>query len=797
MRPIVVALRDAYPFLTQTDDPISFRRLPNRVRSGLVYRGVATWNQLADRTVAWLMRLRNFGPGAIRSLVDELERLQLAADGPRVSREVTPVEPAISAGVQAALNERLAATRLATAATSLHAAATTVRFADAYPLLASLRQVIDVSSLTTRAITTLNRRRVRVWADLADETVDSLLTVRQTGEGTVMSIVDELERLHDRLERDLLQSADEPLGDIRVTANDPAREIVDLPAPDLFGVIGQSLSRDLRLVCDWCRAVGLAPAMVSDLLQADERMMPPDVVDARARVLSQPLPSETEGDRDGAAVISSLLDSLDERGRQILHDRYWTEPAKTLAEIGNELGITRERVRQLAGTARGELAGLVAVHKQVRWLVHDVRRRLGRLAPTALVRDVLDGHGIEPPSTEARVLLDLAGPYRLAGPGWRYNVADDPRLAISASIAEAVAGLEAPTHAQLVELFGRHGVSSGIADAFMPTVPGIRRFGDHWWRWGGSVSDKAAVVLLVATAPRTAAEINAEIGEGHSERGLAGSLSADPRFVRTSRQHWGLRDWDLEEYSGIAEEIIERIIRDGGWCDIEALVSELVSTFGTSEGSIRSYLSTMAFVIDGGRVRLRTGDDIVDVDTSLGSAKGVYRQRDGSLRVVVPVTRETLRGSGQQTHTAVAHALGLHPGDPRRFIDAECTDTVLVTWRLTSTSGPDIGSLRRPAERIGCRVGGVLLVDFDRATGTFRVSGVDGEVDGVERLAAIVGIDPARDLEAQLAGALECERSEIRSTLRRRGDDEIAGLIPSTIDPSLQDALEGLVGKLT
>ena len=45
--------------------------------------------------------------------------------------------------------------------------------------------------------------------------------------------------------------------------------------------------------------------------------------------------------------IESFKQTLEERDRQILEERILAEEPKTLAEMGEEFGVTRERVRQL------------------------------------------------------------------------------------------------------------------------------------------------------------------------------------------------------------------------------------------------------------------------------------------------------------------------------------------------------------------------------------------------------------------------------------------------------------------
>ena len=55
------------------------------------------------------------------------------------------------------------------------------------------------------------------------------------------------------------------------------------------------------------------------------------------------------------------------------------------------------------------------------------------------------------------------------------------------------------------------------------------------------------------------------IGEGHALSSVQNVLSADDRFTRVSMElEYALSEWEWEEYSTAAQEIVERIERAGG-----------------------------------------------------------------------------------------------------------------------------------------------------------------------------------------------------------------------------------------
>ena len=224
------------------------------------------------------------------------------------------------------------------------------------------------------------------------------------------------------------------------------------------------------------------------------------------------------------------------------------------------------------------------------WRAWDLSIALGSLAPAdtptttqAIERAVAS---IESPDlcTTPELLLWLAGRYVREGI-WLVRSDVGGLDAIRSSVDQLLVKEWVVRSETILDAARQTGVAELREGALTSLLPNWRAIGDDWYvRWSGTIADKAERVLALRGEPLHLDELNSRIGDGYATSTLQNALSSDERFVRISKaQEYALREWGLEEYSGIAQELTERIERAGGSVSLNEVVLELVSQFGVAE----------------------------------------------------------------------------------------------------------------------------------------------------------------------------------------------------------------------
>jgi len=487
-------------------------------------------------------------------------------------------------------------------------------------------------------------------------------------------------------------------------------------------------------------------------------------------------------------LVSSLLDEP-RQGREIfIARRLKTSDRPTLQVLGDERGVTRERIRQVEEAATKAILEALkrpecAVLKQ-RAAALAAEIRIAVPLDSAVLRDALaqatDGIEDGPDFAAADFMLWLAGPYRKSGSrylepdGWmvRHDLSlDEIIYSFNKDLqGERVAGPE-----RFVDALERVGLRSECLDAALGLSRTWRRIDqDTWVAWKGSATNKAEAVLELVGRPLTVNEINDRIGEGHSSHGLGDRLTNDKRFTRVDKKRrFALASWGFREYTGIANVMIREIERAGGSIEFSALADGMVKDFGVSRSSVTTYANTAAFVREKDRIRLRTDSEPVERDDRVFRCRGLFVRPNGQVVIHEVVDPDILRGSGRALAEPAATALGMRPGD-RISLAFGDSEALKITWPLTSATGPALGSTRRIAAALGLSAGDDLRLILDAKHGTCEAQRPDwSTIEG----ASGIHVKPGREL-AMIAEAIGVIPALARAHLKARGDLRLLDLLP-------------------
>jgi hypothetical protein len=217
-------------------------------------------------------------------------------------------------------------------------------------------------------------------------------------------------------------------------------------------------------------------------------------------------------------------------------------PEPRLAEVGVELGVVAERVRQLRARAcdRAAAAALAAGPPALGSLVATIAARLGAAAPVTAVDAVLVALGLPArPDVRSLLALWLAGPYQRV-PGHDAWLSTDPAGLLDetrSALAEDGGVRDAD---QVAKELAQWGLLDGHATAWVADQP-ARVVDGLLVSTAGRPAEVAERVLFATGHPLPAASLASAVDIDAAD--LAAAVGRDRRFRRSPGGEVGLVEW--------------------------------------------------------------------------------------------------------------------------------------------------------------------------------------------------------------------------------------------------------------
>ncbi len=738
-------------------EPLPLDRFGVRAANLIRRADLLRWRDLVPLSPTDLLALSGFGETSLRAVVEvSVERsievvLAVQHDGRDDSADETDSVLPVSGRLQGRTDhaERLGEGRGSTT------------LGDLFPnLRVDLDEELPPGLLPTRLA---NRAICETWRELLEIQLDALYGLTNVGNRSVGVLLDRL-------------------GDLQ---GDTAKQSEDPPPFD-------EASDSLRLLAAWAKQ-DRDVTCLGDLIQlrTDLEALPPELAREWHQFQEQKVPDPCSSETIGNRIVR-LLDELSERDRVLLGRRVWPASSSwTLEQVGNEVGLTRERVRQIEGMVVSSFRHRITSdeYRYVSFRAAELRRRLGSVAPMADKRTekTVKWATRDVPTSKRQLAFDLllwlAGPYTMSD-GWWRHAADAPQMNGNdlRDRASESGFISDDSVASLLEEFG---VRDCYRAEWIGAFAGFRRVEGGWLDSAGSIIDQSLRYLAYRGVPMPVEEILEGIGRTEaSTRSVRHRLFEDSRAMRVSKSEIGLTEWGHNEYTSLADEMLEELEREGGRMPLDRMIERLVEQFGVSPNSVRMYAGRPLFLLDAdGWIQVRPADKPYEVRDDLLRVPSCYELSVSEASWRVEVDRDVLRGSGRHIPEQLAGWLRLRPGQTLTLHNA--SRPLALAWR--SWAQPDVGSLKPFADEPSASEGDWLLLVMGRA-GAVDVRLVErsaAAVPGLALLLQLVGLpgelgeDPKEAMRVlgQILGVETSDedslRFRIRASLQARRDLDI------------------------
>jgi len=417
--------------------------------------------------------------------------------------------------------------------------------------------------------------------------------------------------------------------------------------------------------------------------------------------------------------IQEFSAQFDLREMEILAAQVANKRGKLQTDIAKKYGITRQRASQIAlrmerefDASGGDLAAALA--DEIRRVAAPVMEpeAFASLVEIEIAEALgVDGATYEPSDNQticlaclrARVEVLLDRKQRSA-----YLIDDDTEALvaeISSLLRESLDDCALTPRSEVDFLVMGRG-SSLETDLLIDLVGAFQR--GSFVTFSKSRRSAVKAALLGSDAPLDVSEIAAivRIPTGR----MSASLSGIPSVCRVDRTRWWIRDRVDVPYSGIADEIERRIRANGGYGEYSELLREIPEQFGVSPASVETYISTLAFEVQGEYVFLRDPESI-----HLRPLSEVIDgfDQDGFPHWSFEVTEHHFRGygvSGVPPEFVVHLGCSVDGLTSIPLLNGSIGETVTASWRLKAVTGAYLGNFSSHLREIDANAGDFLRV---------------------------------------------------------------------------------------
>lgn len=422
-------------------------------------------------------------------------------------------------------------------------------------------------------------------------------------------------------------------------------------------------------------------------------------------------------------------------------DNRWLKGA-TLDELGQEFGITRERIRQLESQLKKDFAAQAELFHAV------VRKISGYVAPIVGVEylrhqlPALTQQAV-PFSCSYGELFSALGQQWVITDGWAMQPGYDET--IHTALQEAANEYKV---ADRNDVRSTLHLSKKVFEEYLARTldQKVIAIGDKLIVGANSHQDRAVALLSILGKRLTAEEIQEHLGS-FNYRSASNQYSTDERMVKVSNDQWALREWGLPEFRTISEWISERVDEEATLAaqtgepprgvSLKYLLDH-AEELRISENSIRAYAGSDGLEIVDGMVKRSEAAAPEPIGGSIEESRDVY-YFDGQWHLLLTVTYDHLRGSGFQIPRGIANYYGLHAGETLE-LTSELGEQYI---RVNKLKQVNCSTARRFFQELELAEGDRAWLRFgeDKSFAVLRAPDFEEGLDGFARLYNLMGIE--------------------------------------------------------
>lgn len=451
--------------------------------------------------------------------------------------------------------------------------------------------------------------------------------------------------------------------------------------------------------------------------------------------------SITPGDR-----LKPFLSQLHSRELMIMKRRIMSGNRTSLSELGKEMGVTRERIRQIEAKVLSKLnkEGLGdLIRKEVRYQLSAIDKRsfalkkdeaekllisnlglsqhefsLGGIAQFSRVLEVDENFLYFP--TKQDLIEDLEDLY----------VSQNSNSAITISEFES-ARLENKACLRLsAQDFTELQLSLGWSHHSIYTYPPkAKSFEEKFFLYLSGENKEINVDSALSNHFPTFSKVS-----------CLNRIRVDDRFILQDGGIVKIRE-EGDLGARTITDLISEALEGRDSITLEDLTKFVLERRAAAENSVRAYASTFPFHVKAGIVTRREAPRPPQVQVA--KTKRLYQIHDG-WRLRLPLNQELMRGSSAQLPSAIVGPLDLPVDKKKEYWSDQLDQMVWVSWKGMQ---PMIQAVRKVAQQLGGNHLDNLLIDFNTSNNTIHYKLVKFPIQrkGILGLADLMGVSDEID----------------------------------------------------